>query len=310
MMHVCTNESEDDVLLNEYLRKLDELERSNEELRASGDDWEAELTRTRARIRERKEDAKNETNEMISKEREIGSSSWQCGKPLSMKRVQALMTRQLDRMRDIAKFRIRYTRLRNELVEVEVELKRGAISGPNLTKEDYERLEAEQFRYKLELQTMKNECVRFRDRRDNLIVRIKEMPEKMKGVDISLEKCEKMMILLKYSIKLQLQERKIWLAKLADAKHFVRNFNEIIGATERPEFATRITNIRKEHEEWMKKISSFLSDIRNLGQSLNSLRANLMLHGQELERVSRQIRDKSVFDSANERTSGGHVSRG
>lgn len=110
MMHVCTNEAEDDVLLNEYLRKLDELERSNEELRGSGEEWDAELTRTRARIRERKEVAKNEVDELIDKERTIGTSTWHCGKPLSLKRVQALITRQLDRIRDIAKFRIRYVR--------------------------------------------------------------------------------------------------------------------------------------------------------------------------------------------------------
>ena len=114
MMHVYTDEAEDDVLLNEYLKKLDELERSNEELRKSREEWDVELSRTRADIRGKKKDAKEAVNEMISKERTVGASTWSCGKPLSLKRIQALLTRQLDRIKDIGKFRLRYVRNNSE----------------------------------------------------------------------------------------------------------------------------------------------------------------------------------------------------
>lgn len=184
-----------------------------------------------------------------------------------------------------------------------MELKRRTISSPRLTMEDYERLEAEQFRYKLELTTIENECTKFQEQRDKLLDRIKKMPEKMIKINVSLENCEKMLMILKYSIKLQLEERKIWLGKLADAKHFIRNFDEIIGSTNRPEFATRMSKIRKEHEEWMNKISHFLNDIKNLGQSLNSLRASLILHTTELDKITSENGDKPNRNSGDEKNS-------
>ena len=158
------------------------------------------------------------------------------------------------------------------------------ITRPNLTMEDYERLEAEQFYYKRQLTSKENQYANLIERRNRLVYRINAMRRQIVVIIREIDNCEDAIKNLRDSVKMSLNEKRIWLIKLTNVKRFIHEFNEIIGQTSSPEFNMKMENIRKEHDEWMKKISRTLKDIKDLDQTLNAIRANLILHGKDLER--------------------------
>lgn len=184
----------------------------------------------------------------------------------------------------------------------ETELSRIMITSPNLTKEDYERLEAEQFYYRRELTSKDEQCAGLIERWNRLARRQEAVNRKIALIDREIDKCQATLGLLRDSVKTALEKKRAWLEKVSDVKSFINEFNEVIAQSSKSEFAQSMAEIRREHEDWMAKISTTLRDIKDLGQSLNAVRANLMLHGKNREFEENGQETKSQTRSPNSKS--------
>lgn len=109
-MRVYGEPNEEDKLNNRYIKKLLKYENLRQELQAGEEELKTETSLMKDELRKKTEEADAAVEELVGKERAVGAQSYSNGKPLAGKEIQALITRELVKMKEISKIRVRYVR--------------------------------------------------------------------------------------------------------------------------------------------------------------------------------------------------------
>lgn len=173
--------------------------------------------------------------------------------------------------------------LKNKLSLIEFNLKLIIASVPNLTKEDYERLETENFYYKYELKRKKNNCFILIERQNNLLLKIELIQSNILEQKCDLQSCHEILDDLKKNIKYLQKVNSNLIIKLNDKKQMIQGCQEFLAKFRTNDFNGYMKLVYKDHEKWMNKISTDLKRIKRLDESLSAVKTNLILHGKNVE---------------------------
>ncbi|XP_015606960.1 ELKS/Rab6-interacting/CAST family member 1 [Cephus cinctus] len=299
MTHVYNDEPDNFALIKKYSRKLAELERLREEIQASQEEQEAEVKCYQKELKLKTAEANKNVESMISRERAVGLTTYRNGKSLSMKDVQNLISKQISKMKEMAKFRFRYARLRDDLISKETILNTLKMLNPNLGKEDYRRLEDEKFYYEHELSKLENEIKNFEEKREKLKLKINSTVKAEKKVRLQILNEKKISDSLKNDIKRAFQKKKISLRKLQFLKKFIFKLTNASGVVAHPEITSELAIVRKEHENLIKKITIIMNDIKQIRESLSVMRASLIVRDKKEEKNQDSNEDDNEDDDDN-----------
>ncbi|XP_012263657.2 uncharacterized protein LOC105690455 [Athalia rosae] len=169
MTRVFGEPNEAHPLETSYLKKLSNYEVLREELESGEEEFKGEITILRDNLSKINDEADAALEELVAKERTAGGQCYANGKLFAAKEIQALINRQLAKMKEISKNRIRYARLRDQLVEKEIVFDTLKILTPDLDQKDYERLQAENFHFKYQLRIKEIDAQNLSNRRKGIL---------------------------------------------------------------------------------------------------------------------------------------------
>lgn len=110
MMRVYGEPDEADPLKHKYLKKLSKYEELRQELQAGEEDLREELTPMKEDLRKKIDEVDAAIEDLVLKQKAAGAQAFSNGRPMNAKEIQGLVTRQLEKMKDISKIRVRYVR--------------------------------------------------------------------------------------------------------------------------------------------------------------------------------------------------------
>ncbi|XP_046476867.1 cilia- and flagella-associated protein 184-like isoform X2 [Neodiprion pinetum] len=271
MMRVYGESNEEDPLRNKYLKKLSKYEQLREELESGEEDFRVEITQLRKDLRKKTDEADTAIEQLLSKQRAAAAQAYTNGKPLSAKEVQAMITRELAKMKDISKIRVRYARLRDSLVEKEVIFDALKILTPNLDRKDYERLEAENFYYRHELRLKEEEGERLARRQERISRQLQAIQHKRKNL-LRLIKLQRDTIQkLKQRIVQTCRQKQMKRKKEREVQQYFDKFEFILGLRLYPEVHAKMEYFQNQHKEWLEKVARLMAEIKNRNQSLKDV---------------------------------------
>ncbi|XP_046592919.1 golgin subfamily A member 6-like protein 22 isoform X2 [Neodiprion lecontei] len=271
MMRVYGESNEEDPLRNKYLKKLSKYEQLREELESGEEDFRVEITQLRKDLRKKTDEADTAIEELLSKQRAAAAQAYTNGKPLSTKEVQAMITRELAKMKDISKIRVRYARLRDSLVEKEVIFDALKILTPNLDRKDYERLEAENFYYRHELRLKEEEGERLARRQERISRQLQAIQHKRKNL-LRLIKLQRDTIQkLKQRIVQICRQKQMKRKKEREVQQYFDKFEFFLGLRLYPEVHAKMEYFQNRHKEWLERVARLMAEIKNRNQSLKDV---------------------------------------
>ncbi|KAK0162673.1 hypothetical protein PV327_006431 [Microctonus hyperodae] len=278
MIHVCcTNENDDDIIWNEYIKKLSNLNELKRKIELNNEQWDVELLMLRKEICQEREEEKLAINKMISRGKIIGKSIWIYGKSFSTKHVQELISKQVEKIKQISQNRFRYTRLYANFISIQENLNLQTAEKTNLTKFDYERLEAEKFYYQMIIQDKKSKCEQLITKQLMLKNEINLVRMKISQLNIEISVCNKIIHESKRTINKLLRTNAILRKELTLKKKFIHTYEELFSNEVNEKIRLKLTEVRCEHEKWIKKIGNILNSIKNTNKNLNAIEVNLIL---------------------------------
>lgn len=108
MTHVRSEEPEDFEILDDYVNKLLEFDEWKAKDESDEDQWSTELEKYQSNILEKNQEAVEETESMISRVKSVGLLLHQNGKLFPTRKIQNLLAKQLEKMKDVNQFRLSY----------------------------------------------------------------------------------------------------------------------------------------------------------------------------------------------------------
>ncbi|XP_046424174.1 golgin subfamily A member 6-like protein 22 isoform X2 [Neodiprion fabricii] len=271
MMRVYGEANEEDPLRNKYLKKLSKYEQLREELESGEEDFRVEITQLRKDLRKKTDEADTGIEELLSKQRAAAAQAYTNGKPLSTKEVQAMITRELAKMKDISKIRVRYARLRDSLVEKEVVFDALKILTPNLDRKDYERLEAENFYYRHELRLKEEEGERLARRQERISRQLQAIQQKRKNLLRLIKLQQDTIQKLKQRIVQTCRQKQMKRKKEREVQQYFDKFEFILGLRLYPEVHAKMEYFQNQHKEWLERVARLMAEIKNRNQSLKDV---------------------------------------
>lgn len=109
MIHVCcTDDNDDDIICNEYMKKLCIINELKRKIELNNEQCDVELSMLRKEICKERQNEKLAFDQMISRGKIIEKSVWKYGKLFSAKHMQELISKQLEKIKQISQNRFRY----------------------------------------------------------------------------------------------------------------------------------------------------------------------------------------------------------
>lgn len=170
-------------------------------------------------------------------------------------------------------------------------------SGPNLSSDDYEKLEAEQHYYKEQLDAKSSHRIGLIDKKNYSALKLEAFKLKMSHVRDGIEYKKRRILQLRKVMKHRLDYDRTMINRINKNKKIISNYRSEIHQFDRDK-------MYKDYEDWMKKIAMMLKQVKRLGQSLSALKTNLILHGRNIELAANddiEILDKIVDKPSQDR---------
>ncbi|XP_034937250.1 uncharacterized protein [Chelonus insularis] len=291
LMHVFTETDEyEEDKMDDYIQKLMKFERINKKLKCLDEEWRINLEEIKAKIIERRSKVAVDVEDMIKREKEAGLNTWINGKLISPKKVQSLITKQLDEMQRLSEQRFKYMNLRNKLVLLTDQLNSMTHCNPNLTKEDYERLEAENFYYQEELSNKENKRKQLLSKIASIRNEIKLTNLEIKNINKEMDLCHIKRLNLNQMINNYQRERRVIKNKLLLNDQILTVLKKNYKDAQSGVLETEMMDLKKEHEEGIKIIAQQLRELKHLRASTSALKTDFILHGKNIELNLRPVK--------------------
>uniref|UniRef100_A0A0C9RKA3 Cmk protein n=1 Tax=Fopius arisanus TaxID=64838 RepID=A0A0C9RKA3_9HYME len=282
MIHVCSDKSEGQTAVDDYLGKLKLLDKENFRSLSCESRWNEELAVVRMEIAGENERAEEIVQSVISMQREIRICSAPYVKQIALKRIEHLISMEMGRIQKVSHFRLAYLKMRNKLILIENNLYAIISSEPSLSKDHYERLEAEQFYYKQQLNSKNHHRAILMSRRECSAHEVEDFDLKISRVRARIKSGKLRISNLRKTVKYHLRNHRAVLNKINRNNKIISNYRK----------ETDVSNLdatQREYEEWVEKISVILKEIKRVGQALSALKTNLILHGKNIELATDDI---------------------
>ncbi|KAK0083330.1 hypothetical protein PV325_008967 [Microctonus aethiopoides] len=278
MIHVCcTDDNDDNIIWNEYMKTLCNINELKRKIELNNEQWDVELSMLRKEICKERQNEKLVVDQMISRGKIIEKSVWKYGKSFSAKHVQELISKQLEKIKQISQNRFRYTKLCASFISMQESLNLQTAKNTNLTKSEYEQLEAEKFYYQMIMQDKKFKCEQLITKKIILKDEINSVRMKILQLSTEICVCNKIIDEAKRTINKLLRTNTILRKELTMKKKFIYTFEELFSNGMNEMIRFKLTEVRGEHEKWIKKIANILNSIKHINKNLNAVEINLIL---------------------------------
>ncbi|XP_046743329.1 DNA ligase 1-like isoform X2 [Diprion similis] len=278
MMRVYGEANEEDPLRNKYWKKLSKYEQMREEVESGEEDFKVEITQLRKGLRKKTDEADAAVEELLSKQRAAAAQSYTNGKPIATKEVQAMITRELAKMKDISKIRVRYVRLRDSLVEKEVVFDALKILTPNLDRKDFDRLEAENFYYRHELRRKEKEGERLARKQERVSRQLQAIQHKRKNLSRVIKIRRDIVQKLKQRAVQICRQKQIKRKKEREVQQYSEKFESILGLRLYPEVHAKMEYFQNQHKVWLERVAHLMAEIKNKDRSLQDIEPHQNIH--------------------------------
>ncbi|KAH0554661.1 golgin IMH1-like [Cotesia glomerata] len=194
------------------------------------------------------------------------------------RKIFKLINRQLDKLNIVSEYRLKYIKLRNELFNLHNSLSEIIRKNSNLTKTDYERLEAEKLFYTQQLEQKIQQIKFFKLKKRSLEFKIGKLKSKNREIKSQIQKSEILKPELKKKI-LELELRKSKLREKFLGRKIVKNkINCQVLVKKNRGLKEYQKIVRQEHQKWIKKISRQLKQLKILRQKMSAVKTYFILH--------------------------------
>ncbi|XP_057340187.1 A-kinase anchor protein 9-like [Microplitis mediator] len=257
-----------------YCKQLKRFDKFKKKFERFEENSEEELREIREEIIKKSNEADELIMEIAEREKNIQENSRGGGKNFLNKKIQEIINRQLEKMKIISKYRLTYIKLRNDLQITHENLKSIIRKNSNLTKMDYERLEAEKYFYLQQFDQKNLQLKNLLSRKKKVITKIRVVNSQAREVATKIQKSKlESLELNKKILELELQKSKTR-NKISTLKIVLSNLNYNYLNKNNEYFAI----INNQHEKWIKKIARQLKELKLLRQKMNAIKTNFILH--------------------------------